>query len=242
MPRPGGREADELRSVTITPHYLDFAEGSALITWGRTRVLCAASILEHVPAFQQDTGAGWVTAEYAMLPRATQSRQPREGLAGGVRGRSQEIQRLIGRSLRAAVDLKALGARTVLLDCDVLQADGGTRAAAITGACVALCLALEPLSRREILAGWPVLDLVAGVSVGLVEDKLLLDLEYEEDSRAAVDAAFVATGRGELVEVQASGEGRAFPVALLNDMLDLARLGIRELTRLQEEVMKPWLP
>jgi ribonuclease PH len=240
--RSGGREPDALRTVSITPGYLDFAEGSALITWGKTRVLCAASILEQVPPFKQYAGEGWVTAEYAMLPRSTPIRQPREGSAGQARGRSQEIQRLIGRSLRAVVNFKALGERTVILDCDVLQADGGTRSAAITGACVALCLALEPLRRREIVEFLPVKDLVAAVSVGLVDGQLLLDLEYEEDSRAAVDANFVVTGRGELVEVQASGEGASFPVALLDEMVALAQKGIRELTRLQEEALKPWLP
>jgi ribonuclease PH len=242
MRRSGGREADELRPVAIIPAYLDFAEGSALITWGKTQVLCAASVLDQVPPFQQFTGEGWVTAEYAMLPRSTHTRQNREGTGGRPRGRSQEIQRLIGRALRAVVDLKALGERTVILDCDVLQADGGTRTAAITGALVALCLALEPLRRREILPTLPVKDLVAAVSVGLVDDRLLLDLDYEEDSQARVDANFVVTGRSELVEVQATGEGSPFPVPLLADMVALALAGTRTLNRLQEEALKPWLP
>ncbi len=242
MSRRSGRPPDALRPVSITPNYLDFAEGSALVTWGRTRVLCAASVLEQVPAFKQGTGEGWVTAEYAMLPRSTQSRQPRERATGQVRGRSFEIQRLIGRSLRAVVDLKALGERTVILDCDVLQADGGTRAAAITGACVALCLALEPLRRREVLAFPPLKDLVAAVSLGLVDGRLYLDLDYEEDSRAQVDANFVATGRGELVEVQVSGEGTSFPVARLSEMTALALKAIQTLHRLQEEVLRPWVP
>lgn len=242
MRRSGGREPHALRPVSITPQYLDFAEGSALLVWGKTRVLCAATVLEEVPSFKRYTGEGWVTAEYAMLPRSTPARQPREGLTGRPRGRSLEIQRLIGRALRAVVDLKALGERTVMLDCDVLQADGGTRTAAITGAFVALCLALEPLRRQEILPFCPVRDLVAAVSVGLVDGRLLLDLDYEEDSQAQVDANFVATGRGELVEVQASGESHSFPVALLAEMVALAQQGIRELTRLQEETLKPWLP
>uniref|UniRef100_A0A7C3SHS2 Ribonuclease PH n=1 Tax=Desulfobacca acetoxidans TaxID=60893 RepID=A0A7C3SHS2_9BACT len=242
MPRSGSRAPDSLRAVSITPNYLDFAEGSALISWGKTRVLCAASLLDQVPLFKQGTGEGWVTAEYAMLPRSTQVRQPREGAAGGPRGRTLEIQRLIGRSLRAVVDLKTLGEHTVILDCDVLQADGGTRAAAITGAFVALCLALESGRRREILPCLPLKDLVAGVSLGLVDGQLLLDLDYEEDSRAQVDANFVVTGRGELAEVQISGEGCAFPASLLQEMTALAQKGVRALHRLQMEVLDPWLP
>ncbi len=206
MRRSGGRGPRSLRPVAVTPGYLDFAEGSCLITWGRTRVLCAASVLETVPPFRLATGGGWVTAEYAMLPRSTHSRQEREARRGLVMGRTQEIGRLIGRSLRAAVDLLALGPRTVILDCDVLQADGGTRTAAITGAFVALALALERLRQRDVLANSPVLNQVAAVSVGLVGGRLLLDLDYEEDSQAAVDANFVATGRGELIEVQLTGE------------------------------------
>ena len=242
MARIGGRPDNELRPLTLTTHYLDFAEGSVLVTWGRTRVLCAASVQEEVPPFRRGLGAGWVTAEYAMLPRSTNTRQPREGLAGRVRGRSQEIQRLIGRSLRAVVDLKALGERTVVLDCDVLQADGGTRSAAITGAFVALCLALEPLQRQEIIEVMPVRDQVAAVSVGLAGERLLLDLDYQEDSTAQVDANFVATGRGELVEVQATGEEGPFARQLLSDMLDLALAGLDHIFGQQEEALKPWLP
>ena len=242
MPRSAGRQNGELRPLEIATRYLDFAEGSALITWGRTRVLCAASVLEEVPPFRRGTGGGWVTAEYAMLPRSTGTRQVREGISGRVRGRSQEIQRLIGRSLRAVVDLAALGERTVILDCDVLQADGGTRAAAISGALVALCLALEPLRRQEIFEVLPVKDRVAAVSVGLVGGKLPLDLDYQEDSEARVDANFVATGRGELVEVQATGEEGPFPRGLLPEMLDLALAGLEEVFRKQEEALTPWLP
>jgi ribonuclease PH len=242
MARIGGRPHNGLRPLTLATHYLDFAEGSVLVTWGRTRVLCAASVQEEVPPFRRHTGQGWVTAEYAMLPRSTGTRQSREGLSGRPRGRSQEIQRLIGRSLRAVVDLKALGERTVVLDCDVIQADGGTRAAAITGAFVALCLALEPLRQQEILEVLPVRDQVAAVSLGLVGGALLLDLDYQEDSEARVDANFVATGKGELVEVQATGEEGPFPRQLLPDMLDLATAGLTEIFRKQEEALGPWLP
>lgn len=242
MRRSGGRAAEALRPVRIEPGYLDFADGSALVTWGRTRVLCAASVLNQVPPFKQYTGEGWVTAEYAMLPRSTATRQPREGLAGRPRGRSQEIQRLIGRALRAVCDLKALGERTVILDCDVLQADGGTRAAAITGAFVALALALEPLRRREELETLPLSGQVAAVSLGKVGGALLLDLDYEEDSQAEVDATVVGTHRGELVEVHVAGEGRTFPPDMLPELLNLATRGLEPLFRLQVEALAPWLP
>ena len=242
MARSSGRQDRDLRPLALTTHYLDYAEGSVLVNWGRTRVLCAASVLEEVPPFRRGSGGGWVTAEYAMLPRSTGTRQTREGLTGRVRGRSQEIQRLIGRSLRAVVDLPALGERTVILDCDVLQADGGTRAAAITGAFVALCLALEPLRQKEVLEMLPITDQVAAVSVGQVAGSLLLDLDYQEDSLAQVDANFVATGRGELVEVQATGEEGPFPRQLLPDMLDLALAGLDQIFGHQEEALKPWLP
>jgi len=239
MRRAGTRGPEELRSISISPDYLDYAEGSALITWGRTRILCAATVLDTVPPFRQMTGGGWVTAEYAMLPRATQPRQVREGLP--LKGRSQEIQRLIGRALRAVVDLKALGPRTVILDCDVLQADGGTRTAAITGAFVALSLALEGLRRREILDRTPLTDSVAAVSVGLVGGRLLLDLDYEEDSQAAVDANFVGAGKGGLIEVQAAGETGPFHPERLPQMLELAQKGMARLTRIQEAVLAPCL-
>jgi ribonuclease PH len=242
MRRSGRRENHELREITITPGYLDFAEGSCLITWGRTRVVCAATVSEVVPPFRLHTGGGWVTGEYAMLPRATHPRQERESLKGSVRGRTLEIQRLIGRSLRAVVDLRALGPRTVILDCDVIQADGGTRTASITGAFVALCLALEDLRRQGLVEASPVRDQVAAVSVGLLGERLLLDLDYEEDSQALVDANFVGTGKGDLVEVQLTGEGGPFPAARLSQMLELAQEGIRRLTRIQEKVLAPWLP
>jgi ribonuclease PH len=241
MPRSGGRQNHELRPLSLAIHYLDFAEGSALITWGRTRVLCVGSVLEEVPPFRRYTEEGRVTAEYAMLPRSTGSRRPREGFTGRARGRSQEIQRRIGRSLRAVVDLKALGEGAVVLDCDVIQADGGNRAAAIAGAFVALCLALEPLRQRESLEILPVRDQVAALSVGLVRGKLLLDLDYQEDVEARVDATFVAAGRGDLVEVQATGEAGPFPRELLPDMLEPARAGLTEIFRTQEEALGPCL-
>jgi ribonuclease PH len=240
--RSGGRAWDELRQVTLTPGYLDFAEGSCLVTWGRTRVLCAATVADQVPPFRVHSGGGWVTAEYAMLPRATHSRRERESLRGRVDGRTYEISRLIGRALRAVVDLNALGPRTVILDCDVLQADGGTRTAAITGAFAALCLALEHLRRRDLLASSPLRNQVGAVSVGLVNGALLLDLDYDEDSQAAVDANFVATGRGELIEVQLTGEAGPFPAAQLGRMQELALRGLGQLARVQEETLSPWLP
>jgi len=240
MRRAGGRGREELRPLTLTPHWLDYAEGSCLVSWGKTRVLCAASVLDQVPPFRLGMGGGWVTAQYNMLPRATQPRQPRE--VDRLRGRTQEIQRLIGRSLRAVTDLKALGPRTVVLDCDVLQADGGTRTAAITGAFVALALALEHLRRRELLITVPLKDQVAAVSLGLVAGQLLLDLDYEEDSQARVDANFVGTGRGSLIEVQATGEAGPFPPGELKNMVDLALKGIKEISAIQEAALVPCLP
>jgi len=242
MRQPGTRDDSALREIAITPGFLDFADGSCLITWGRTRIICAATVSEQVPPFRLSSGGGWVTGEYAMLPGATHPRGDRESLKGRVGGRTLEIQRLIGRSLRAVVDLAALGPRTVTVDCDVIQADGGTRTASITGAFVALCLALEGLRRRGALTASPVRDQVAAVSVGLLGERLLLDLDYAEDSQAQVDANFVGTGLGDLVEVQLTGEGGPFPAAQLNRMLELAQLGIRELSRIQAEVLTPWLP
>ena len=242
MRQPGARADHALREITITPGYLDFAEGSCLLTWGRTRVICAATVSEQVPPFRIASGGGWVTGEYAMLPRATHPRGERESLKGRVGGRTLEIQRLIGRSLRAVVDLAALGPRTVTVDCDVIQADGGTRTASITGAFVALGLALEGLRRRGAVTAFPLRDQVAAVSVGLLGERLLLDLDYDEDSNALVDANFVGTAQGDLVEVQLTGEGGPFPAAHLPQMLELAVSGIRELTRIQTEVLTPWLP
>jgi ribonuclease PH len=240
--RVGGRAWDQLRPVVLTPEYLDFAEGSCLVRWGRTLVLCAATVAEQVPLFRLNKGGGWVTAEYAMLPRATHSRMDRESVKGRLGGRTQEISRLIGRALRAGVDLSALGPRTLILDCDVLQADGGTRTAALTGAFVALCLALERLRQRGALLSSPIRHQIAAVSVGLVHGHLLLDLDYEEDSQAAVDANFVATGQGQLIEVQLTGEAGPFPPEELNRMQSLALKGLQEITRLQEEALAPCLP
>jgi ribonuclease PH len=242
MRRSGTRADHDLREISISPGYLDFAEGSCLITWGRTKVICAATVSEQVPPFRLRSGGGWVTGEYAMLPRATHPRQERESLAGRVGGRTLEIQRLIGRSLRAVVDLQALGARSVIVDCDVIQADGGTRTASITGGFVALCLALEKLRRQGLAEPSPLRGQVAAVSVGLVGERLLLDLDYDEDSQALVDANFVGTGAGELIEVQLTGEGGPFAAARLHDMLELAQEGIKQITSIQEEVLAPWLP
>ncbi len=242
MRRSGTRLDDQLREITITPGYLDFAEGSCLITWGRTRVICAATVSEQVPPFRLHSGGGWVTGEYAMLPGATHPRQDRESLKGRVGGRTLEIQRLIGRSLRAVVDLQALGPRTVTVDCDVIQADGGTRTASITGGFVALCLALEGLHRQGLVDAAPIRESMAAVSVGLLGERLLLDLDYDEDSQAKVDANFVGTAAGNLIEVQLTGEGGSFPSSHLSGMLILAQAGLKQLTRIQEEALAPWLP
>jgi ribonuclease PH len=237
MRRRGGRSLDRLREVSLTPGYLEFAEGSCLITCGRTRVLCAATVLETVPPFRLGSGGGWVTGEYAMLPRATHSRMERESRRGQIGGRTQEISRLIGRSLRAEVDLAALGPRTVILDCDVLQADGGTRTASITGAFVALALALEDLRRQGGLSALPLKDQVAAVSVGIVSGELMLDLAYSEDSTAGVDMNVVMTASGKLVEVQGTAEGVPFTRDRLNEMLDLATAGIKQLIAKQREAL-----
>jgi ribonuclease PH len=242
MRRSSIRTDDQLREISITPNFLDFAEGSCLITWGRTRVICAATVTEQVPPFRLHTGGGWVTGEYAMLPRATHPRQDRESLRGRVKGRTLEIQRLIGRSLRAVADLQALGPRTIVVDCDVIQADGGTRTASITGGFVALCLALEGLRRQGLVKPTPIRAPMAAVSVGLIGERLLLDLDYDEDSQALVDANFVGTAAGDLIEVQLTGEGGSFPAAYLSRMLELAQSGIKQLTRIQEEVLAPCLP
>lgn len=232
--REDGRRPDELRPIRIEPNYLEFAEGSVLITVGRTRVICAATLEERVPAWMKGRGAGWVTAEYAMLPRATQERTPRESVKGRPGGRTHEIQRLIGRSLRAVTDMKALGERTLWVDCDVVQADGGTRTAAITGAYVAVALAL-----RKHFAGdvWPLRSQLAATSVGIVEGKLLLDLAYTEDSRAEVDMNVVMAQHGELVEVQGTAEAHPFSRARLDEMLDLAGAGIARLFAAQAEAI-----
>jgi ribonuclease PH len=233
MPRADGRAAEELRPVAITVDYLRHAEGSALIEFGDTRVLCAVSIEEKVPPWLAGRGQGWLTAEYAMLPRAGDKRSARESVTGRVGGRTHEIQRLIGRSLRAALDLRAIGERTITLDCDVLQADGGTRTAAITGAWVALARACAALQRRGALGSNPIRCGVAAVSAGIVDGAPLLDLNYGEDSHAEVDANVVMTDRGEFIEVQGTAEGKPYSRAQLDILLALAEGGIRELITLQ---------
>jgi len=236
--RSGGRPAAALRPVHLTPDYVAVAEGSVLIEAGQTRVLCNATIEQGVPLWLRNSGRGWVTAEYGMLPRATLTRTPRESERGKVGGRTHEIQRLIGRSLRSAVDMVALGERTVVLDCDVLQADGGTRTAAITGACAALALALNRLVAAGTLKQSPLKQLVAATSVGIVEGRVLLDLAYEEDSQAEVDMNVVMTEGGGLVEVQATAERGSFPRSRLLEMLDYAENGIQELFAAQREVLR----
>jgi len=235
--RADGRAPDDLRPTKITPDFISSAEGSVLIETGQTRVIVTASVDDGVPAFLKGSGKGWVTGEYGMLPRSTEERTPREAARGRQSGRTLEIQRLIGRALRAATDLKALGERTVFLDCDVIQADGGTRTASITGAFVALALAFERLVAAGILRTVPLTDSVAATSVGIVDEDLLLDLSYEEDSRAQVDMNVVMTGSGQLVEVQASAEGRPYSTQELQDLLDLASGGIERLADVQRELL-----
>jgi ribonuclease PH len=230
--RLDGRAYDELRPVHITPGYLSFAEGSALIELGQTRVVCAVSVEERVPAFLKGKGSGWVTAEYGMLPRATIARTPREGGRGA--GRSYEIQRLIGRSLRAVTDLEALGERSLIVDCDVLQADGGTRTAAITAGYVALYQACKTLMEREELRSMPLKSAVAAISVGIVDGIQILDLCYDEDSRAEVDFNVVMTDKGEFVEIQGGAEIKPFSKPIIDSMLALAEKGIRELFQVQK--------
>ena len=234
-PARSGREARALRPLELELGAAPYAEGSCLVATGRTRVLCAASVAEALPAWRERSGAGWVTAEYGMLPRATHTRASRERT--GASGRTQEIQRLIGRSLRSVTDLPALGARTITVDCDVLQADGGTRTASITGACVALVLACRTLVSDGRLAHVPVRELVAAVSVGLVDGQARLDLDYAEDSTAQVDMNLVATESGGLVEVQGTAEGHPFARAQLEDLLDLGLAGIGELLSAQRRAL-----
>ena len=236
--RPDHRLADALRPIRITPHYVAMAEGSVLMESGNTRVLCNATIEQGVPGWLRNSGRGWVTAEYGMLPRATLTRTARESERGKVGGRTHEIQRLIGRSLRSVVDMKALGERTIILDCDVLQADGGTRTAAITGACVALALALGKLVKAGTLKTSPLKQMVAATSVGIVDGNVLLDLAYEEDSRAAVDMNVVMLANGGLVETQATAEHDSYTRVQLGQMLDYAEKGIHELLATQLAVLK----
>ena len=236
--RSDNRTADQLRPVNIVADYINTAEGSVLIEVGNTRVICTASIEETVPQFMRNSGKGWITAEYSMLPRATLTRTPREVNKGRPSGRTHEIQRLIGRSLRAVTDLQRLGERTIWIDCDVIQADGGTRTASITGAFVALGLAFEKLVEAGTLTSAPLRDFIAAVSVGIVDGEILLDLAYEEDSRADVDMNVVMLADGGLVETQATAERVSYSRAQLASMLDYAEKGIRELLVAQQEVLK----
>ncbi|MGA0606048.1 ribonuclease PH [Phenylobacterium sp. VNQ135] len=231
--RPSERTPDLLRAVTLETNVTRYAEGSCLVSFGHTKVLVTASLEEGVPGFLRGKGQGWVTAEYGMLPRATHTRGRREAAAGKQSGRTQEIQRLIGRSLRAVTDLKALGERQITVDCDVLQADGGTRTASITGAWVALRLATKYLLDEGVIAKDPILDQVAAISCGVFAGTPVLDLDYEEDSNAEADANFVLTGNGDIVEVQATGEKRGFSQAEFDALFSLARKGIGELCELQ---------
>lgn len=235
--RADGRLAGALRPVRIVPDYISHPEGSILIEWGDTRVLCSASVEDRVPHFRRGTGSGWVTSEYGMLPRSTGTRMIRESSKGRPSGRTQEIQRLIGRALRSVVDLGALGEKTIWVDCDVIQADGGTRTASITGAFVALAIALEEMVRQGDIETPPFLDYVAAVSVGILDGESLLDLNYGEDSNAQVDMNVVMTGRGEFVEVQGTAEGVPFSRAQLNQLIDFGEAGIDHLVKMQKEVL-----
>ncbi|BCV20438.1 ribonuclease PH [Moorella sp. Hama-1] len=237
MTRANGRAPREMRPVTIERRYLKYAEGSAFITVGDTRVLCSATMEDRVPPFLKNTGRGWVTAEYSLLPRSTRERTVREATKGRVSGRTQEIQRLIGRALRSVVDTHRLGERTIWLDCDVLQADGGTRTAAITGSYIALAEALAGLVTSGAIPRLPLKDFLAAISVGLVDGELLLDLDFQEDSHAEVDMNVVMTGSGQLVEVQGTAEGRPFSREQLAAMLDLAGEGINNLMAIQKQVL-----
>jgi len=236
--RVDNRKQDELRPITIETNYLKHPEGSVLITVGDTKVICAASIDDRVPPFMRGQGKGWITAEYSMLPRATEQRNIRESSKGKVTGRTMEIQRLIGRALRAVVDLEKVGEKTIWIDCDVIQADGGTRTASITGAFVALVLAFQKLVEQKKLEALPITDFLAATSVGVsAEYGQILDLNYVEDSSAEVDMNVIMTGKGQLVEVQGTGEEATFSRQQLNDMLDLAEKGIQDLVDIQKDAL-----
>ena len=231
--RSDGRLDEQLRPTRITPNYLLHAEGSVLVESGKTKVICTASVEDRVPPFRRNSGKGWVTAEYGMLPRATSTRTQRESSAGRVGGRTQEIQRLIGRSLRAVTRMEELGERTITLDCDVIQADGGTRTASITGAFVSLALAMNKMREQDLIRAIPIVDYVAATSVGIVEGMPMLDLAYAEDSKADVDMNIIKTGAGLYIEVQGTAEAMPFGREALNRLLDLADTGIRQLIALQ---------
>ncbi len=235
--RPNGRKADQLREVGITRNYTRHAEGSVLVEFGETRVICTVSIEEKVPTFLRGSGQGWVTAEYGMLPRSTSQRMGREAARGKQGGRTMEIQRLIGRALRAAVDLKLLGERTLTVDCDVIQADGGTRTASVTGGCVALVDAISYLRENNLIDTDPVRHLVASVSTGIYDGEAVLDLDYAEDSNADTDMSFVMTETGEFIEIQGTAEGQAFTTEQMLAMTKLAEKGIRELIEHQRKAL-----
>lgn len=235
--RPGNRGSREIRNVKVTKDFIDTAEGSVLIELGKTRVICTASIEDKVPLFLKDRDQGWVTAEYSMLPRATSTRTLRESTAGKISGRTHEIQRLIGRSLRSVVDLDLIGQRTFWIDCDVIQADGGTRTAAITGAYLCLSAAINHAIRSGLIEKNPVKDYLAAISVGIVKGEILLDLCYEEDSAADVDMNIVMTGSGDMVEIQGTAEGTPFSPKRLEEMITLARDGIGRLIAIQKEIL-----
>lgn len=232
--RPSGRKPDQLREISITRHYTKHAEGSVLIACGDTKVICTASIEETVPSFLTGKGQGWLTAEYGMLPRSTHTRMQREAASGKQSGRTQEIQRLIGRALRASIDLTRLGERTIKIDCDVIQADGGTRTASITGAYIALHDTVTLLVEKQILTSSPLVDFVAAISVGVYEGVPILDLDYQEDSACDTDMNIVMMGKGGLVEIQGTAEGEPFSLAQMNAMLDLAQTGIKQLIQMQK--------
>ncbi|WP_152391654.1 ribonuclease PH [Paenibacillus guangzhouensis] len=237
--RINGRKQDQLRTVSITTNANKYAEGSVLIEFGDTKVICTATVDEKVPPFMKGQGKGWITAEYSMLPRATQTRNQRESARGKLTGRTMEIQRLIGRALRSVVDLHALGERTITLDCDVIQADGGTRTTSITGSFVAMAIAVNRIAEQHKLAKFPITDFLASVSVGVIQNEALLDLNYEEDSKAKVDMNVVMTGNGKFVELQGTGEEAPFSRQELNQLLELGEVGILELIEIQKSALGP---
>lgn len=237
MKRSDERESVDLRKIKITPDFMEYAEGSCLFEIGNTKVACTASVEETVPLFLKDKKKGWITAEYGMLPRSCKTRVIREAARGRLGGRTQEIQRLIGRSLRAVVDLKRIGERTIWMDADVIQADGGTRCASITGCFVALAMALEKLKRKKILNAIPISDYVAAVSVGILNGKEALDLDYEEDAKASVDMNIVMTGNEKLIEVQGTAEGEPFSITQMNNLVDLAKKGMKDIFASQKKAL-----
>lgn len=237
MKRQDGRKRNDLRKIKTTPNFMEFAEGSCLLAIGNTKVVCTASVEEGVPPFLKGKGTGWVTAEYGMLPRSCKTRVIREASRGKLGGRTQEIQRLIGRSLRAVVDLTKLGERTIRMDADVMQADGGTRCASITGSFIALVLALEKLKKENILDELPISDYVAAISIGILDGKETLDLSYEEDSQASVDMNIVMTGKGKLIEVQGTAEGEPFSLKQMNNMIELAKKGMKKIFTAQNKIL-----